>query len=87
MIAKVGQWYLDEHSTYITVFRAIVAPHILPSHVPYWLVVGKICYQTILEGYSSTLVKDNKQTFIPYSSHVGFYLVKDISQEKQEGLR
>jgi hypothetical protein len=40
MVEKVGHWYLDEGSTYIRVFRATGAPHILPSHVPYHLIVG-----------------------------------------------
>jgi hypothetical protein len=50
MISKVGHWYLDEHATYIRVFGATGAPHILPAHVPDRLVVGEICYQTILQG-------------------------------------
>jgi hypothetical protein len=58
MIAKVGHWYLDEHSTYIEVFVTTRAPHLLPAHVPDRLVVGEICYQTILQGYNATLVKD-----------------------------
>jgi hypothetical protein len=85
-ISKVGHWYLDERDTYIRVFGATRAPHILPTHVPDQLVVGEICYQTILQGYNVTLVKDKKQAFIPYGFHVGFYMVKDTAQEKQEGL-
>jgi hypothetical protein len=60
MISKVGHWYLDEHDTYIRVFRATSTPHLLPTHVPDHLVVGEICYQTILQGYNATLVKDKK---------------------------
>jgi hypothetical protein len=86
MVEKVGHWYLDERSTYIRVFGATRAPHLLPAHVPDWLVVGEICYQTILQGYNATLVKDKKRDFIPYGFHVGFYLVKDTAQAKQEGL-
>jgi hypothetical protein len=86
MIAKLGHWYLDEHSTYIRVFGATRAPHLLPYHVPYQLVMGEICYHTILQGYNDTLVKDKKQDFIPYSFHVEFYLVKDNAQAKQQGL-
>jgi hypothetical protein len=86
MISKVGHWYLDERDTYIRVFGATRAPHLLPVHVPDWLVVGEICYQTILQGYNATLVKDKKRAFIPYGFHVGFYLVKDTTQAKQEGL-
>jgi hypothetical protein len=86
MVAKVGHWYLYECSTYIRVFGATGALHLLSSHVPNWLIVGEICYHTILQGYNVMLFKDNKQAFIPYDFHVRFYLVKDISQAKQEGL-
>jgi hypothetical protein len=48
MITKVGHWYLYEHTTYIRVFGATRAPHLLPAHVPNLLIVGEICYQTIL---------------------------------------
>jgi hypothetical protein len=34
MISKVGHWYLDETMTYIRVFGATDAPHLLPAHVP-----------------------------------------------------
>jgi hypothetical protein len=53
---------------------------------PNRIVVGEICYQTILQGYNATLVKDKKHDFIPYGFHVEFYLVKDTAQAKQEGL-
>jgi hypothetical protein len=33
-----------------------------------------------MEGYNTTLVKDKKRAFIPYSFHVGFYIVKDTPQ-------
>jgi hypothetical protein len=86
IIAKVGHWYLDERDTYIRIFGAIEAPHILPVHVLDQLVVGEICYQTILQGYNATLVKDKKRVFIPYGFHVGFYMVKDTARAKQEGF-
>jgi hypothetical protein len=87
MISKVGHWYLDDHDTYISVFRATGASHMLPVYVPDRLVVGEICYQTILQGYNATLVKGKKRAFIPYGFHIGFYMVKDTSQAKKEGLR
>jgi hypothetical protein len=86
MISKVGHCYLDEHDTYVRVFRATEAAHLLLDHVPDQLVVGEICYQTILQGYNATLVKDKKRAFIPYGFHVVFYLVKGTTQEKKEGL-
>jgi hypothetical protein len=60
MTSKVGHWYLDEHTTFIMVFEATGTPHLLPTHVPDRLIVGEICYQTNLEGYNATLVKDKK---------------------------
>jgi hypothetical protein len=48
--------------------------------------MGEIYYQTILQGYNATLVKDKKHAFIPYGFHIGFYLVKDTAQAKKEGL-
>jgi hypothetical protein len=86
VIAKVGHWYLDEQETYIRVFGATGAPHLLPIYVPDRLVLGEICYQTILQGYNETLVKDKKWVFIPYGFHIGFYMVKDTVHAKQLGL-
>jgi hypothetical protein len=60
MISMVCHWYLDECATYIRVFGATGAPHILPSHVSDQFVVGEICYQTIFQGYNDTLVKEKK---------------------------
>jgi hypothetical protein len=79
MISKLGHWYLDETKTYIRVFKATNAPHLLLSHIPYQLIVGEICYQTILQGYNTTLVKDKKQPFIPYGFLVGFFIVKETA--------
>ena len=86
IISKVGHWYLDERDTYIRVISAIRAPHLLPVYVPDRLIVGEICYQSILQGYNATLVKDKKWAFIPYGFQVGLYMVKDTAQAKQEGL-
>jgi hypothetical protein len=44
MISKVGHWYFEETSTYIRVFGATGAPHLLPVHVPDRLILGEICY-------------------------------------------
>jgi hypothetical protein len=61
MIAKIVHSYLDERDTYIRVFGATRAPHLLPMPVPNQLVVGEIFYQTILQGYNATLVKYKKR--------------------------
>jgi hypothetical protein len=86
VISKVSHWYLDERETYIKVFDAIGAPHLLPVYVPDRLVLGEIYYQTILQRYNATLVKEKKWAFKPYGFHIGFHMVKDIVHAKQEGL-
>jgi hypothetical protein len=48
MISNVGQWYLDEHDTYIRVFGATGTPHLLPVDVPDCIIVGDLYYQIIL---------------------------------------
>ena len=62
----------DERETYIKVFDATGAPHLLPIYVPDRLVLGEIFYQTILQGYNATLVKEKKQAFLSYGFHIGF---------------
>jgi len=79
MISKVGHWYFEEIITYIRVFRATGAPHLLPIHVLDHLILGEICYQTILQGYNASLVKEKKREFIHYGFHIGFYMVKDTA--------
>jgi hypothetical protein len=86
VISKIGHWYLDERETYIRVFVTTEEPHLLPIYVPNWLVLGEICYQTILQGYNATLVKDKKRAFIPYGFHIGFCMVKDTAHAQQHGL-
>jgi hypothetical protein len=46
-------------------------------------VLGEIFYQTILQGYNATLVKDKKRDFIPFGFHIGFYMVKDTAHAKK----
>jgi hypothetical protein len=48
------------------------------------LVLGEIFYQTILQGFNTSLVKDKKRAFIPYGFYVGYHFVKDTTQAKKE---
>jgi len=86
VIAKIGHWYLEERETYIKDFGATGAPHLLPIYVLDRLVLREIFYQTILQGYNATLVKDKKRDFIPYGFHIGLCMVKYITHDKQIGL-
>jgi hypothetical protein len=50
------------------------------------LALGGICYQTILQGFNASLIKDKKMVSIPYGFQLEYYFVKDTTQVKQEGL-
>jgi hypothetical protein len=84
VIYKIRHWYLEETRTYIRVFGATRAPHLLPSHVLDRSVLGEIFYQTILQDFSASLVKNKKRVFIPYVFYVGCHFVKDTTQAMQE---
>jgi hypothetical protein len=67
IISLINNWYLEEKCTYFMIFGATRAPHLLPAYVPDRLALGEICYQTILQGFNASLVKDKKRVFIPYN--------------------
>jgi hypothetical protein len=79
VISRIGHWYMEERNTYIIIFGATSAPHLLPTHVLDMLVLGEIFYQTILQGFNASLVKDEKRLFIPYGFYVGYHFVKDTT--------
>jgi hypothetical protein len=84
VIPNIGHCYLEERSTYIIIFRAIKAPYLLPIYVPDKLVLGEICYHTILQGFNASLVKDKNRIFIPYGFYMGYHFMKDTTQVGQE---
>jgi hypothetical protein len=43
------------------IYGANVAPHLFPKYVPDRLVMGEICYQTILQGFNASLEKEAKK--------------------------
>jgi len=77
-------WYLEKKSTYIRIFGAMGAPHLLPAHVIDRLVLGEIYYQTILHDFNTSLVRDKKREFIPYEFYMGYHFVQDTTHAKQE---
>jgi hypothetical protein len=81
----IGNWYFEEKHTYLRIYGATIPPHLLPVYVPDRLVIGEICYHTIMQGFNATLVKDKKILFIPYGFQVGYYVVKYAKHAKQEG--
>jgi hypothetical protein len=85
LISLIGNLYLEEKCTYFRIFGAIGSPHLLPYYVPNQLDLGKYI-QTILQGFNASFIKDKKRDVIPYGFQLGYYFIKDTTQEKEEGL-
>jgi len=73
VLSNIGDWYIERDFTYIRIYGATKAPHLLPKFVPERLVLREIAYQTILHGFNAYLVKEKLKTFISYSVCIGHY--------------
>jgi hypothetical protein len=85
---RLSNWplVLGRKVHHLKIFGATRAPHLLPAYVPDRMALGEICYQTILQGFNASLVKDKKMVFIPYGFQLEYYFVKDTTQIRQVGL-
>jgi hypothetical protein len=63
LIICIGSCYIQEDLTYINIFGATTTPHLFPRYVLDRLVVGKIAYQTILQGFDASLLKEVNNFF------------------------
>lgn len=57
VLSNIGDWYIEKDLTYIRIYGATAAPHLLPKFVLDRLVLREIAYQTILHGFNAFLVK------------------------------
>jgi len=79
----MGHCYLEEKNTYVWIFGATGALDFHPAYVSDCLMLGEIWYETILQGFNASLIKDKKRDFIPYGFHIGYYIVKDTTHAKK----
>jgi len=47
-------------------------------------VLGEIFYESILQCFKTSSIKDKKREFIPYGVYVGYHFLKDTTQAKKE---
>jgi len=71
VLSNIGDWYIEKDFTYIRIYGATAAPHLLPKFVLDRLVLREIAYQTILHGFNAFLVKEKLKSFISYSLYIG----------------
>jgi hypothetical protein len=79
-ISEVGDWYVIDKGTYIRVFRAIKAPHVLPKFISDKLALQEVAYQTFVHGVGASLARDKKSLWPPLPFHVGSYGFKDVKE-------
>jgi hypothetical protein len=78
LISYIGSWYLQEDCTYLRIYGATATPHLLPKYVLDRVVLGEVAYQTVLQGFNASLLKEvKKNIFIPYNFSLGHYFLKD----------
>jgi hypothetical protein len=70
--------------TYLRICGATATPHLLPKYVPNRLVLGEIAYQTVLQGFNASLLKEARKNLIPYNFSLGHYYLKDPRHARQE---
>jgi len=83
-VSKVGDWYITERGTYIRIFRATKAPHVLPRFIPDKLALQEVAYPTLVHGVGAALIRDNKAPWPPMPFYVGSYSFKDSKEATAE---
>jgi hypothetical protein len=82
MINYIGDLYLEEDFTCIKIYGATMSPHIFPKYVKYRFDVGEIASQTILQGFNTTFLMEEK--IIPYGFILGNSFIMDPKNVRQE---
>jgi hypothetical protein len=65
IIWRVGDWYLLEYGTYIKIYGATKAPHMLSKFIPDMLVLEEITYHMVIHRIGTTLNRDKKTIWTP----------------------
>jgi hypothetical protein len=80
IIQNIGDCYLMENETYIRIYGATKAPHLLLRFVPNKLVVQEITYQIVIYGVGAALYRENKAMWHLLLLWVGSYSFENIKR-------
>jgi hypothetical protein len=84
IIKNIGDWYLMEHGTYIRIYGATKAPHLLPCFFIDKLVLQEISYQTVIHGVGVTLYHKKKDIRPLLPLWIGSYSFASLKQAQVE---
>lgn len=85
LISTIGDWYVTENGTYIRVFGATKAPHLLPKLIPDKLAIQEVAYQTLLRGVGASLARDKKAPWPALPLYIGYYGLGNVKAAREEG--
>jgi hypothetical protein len=83
-LKDIGDWYVKKYYTYIQIYGATGAPHLLPKYVPDKLLAREIAYQTIEKGATAYLSEKNKKYWPIFPIQVGSYSLENKKQDEKE---
>jgi hypothetical protein len=81
-LGKIADWYIEEHFSYIKVFRCSVPPHALPMFLPNQLVCREVAHQTVLGGLRKDLKAVQKKVWSTFPLQIGMFLLLDFGHLK-----
>lgn len=85
VLQDIGDWYIDERSTYINIYGETKAPHTLPVHVPNRLVIREVAYKTAIHGFNAYLARHQKKLCPPYPISIDLYGLTYSAWARMEG--
>jgi hypothetical protein len=84
IVRRIGDWYILEYDTYIRIYGANKAPHLLPRFILYMVVLQEIMYQIVIHKVGASLYRDKKSIWPPLPFWVESYPFGGIKQAQVE---
>jgi hypothetical protein len=86
IIRNIGDWYLMEHGTYIRIYGATKAPHLLPRFVLDKLVLQEVSYQTMIHGVRTNSLSGQEGYMASASIMDWFILIQPPSRLRMKWI-
>ena len=89
IVGSIGDWYVTENHTYIRIYRATKAPHILPKYITDHVILSKIAYQTFVHEVGATLVRKIGESWpnLPVSIRAYSFDTFTVAENMAEALQ
>lgn len=85
VLSEIGDWFVTKKFTYIRIYGATKAPHLLPKIVTEHMVLTKIIYQTYCHGMGSVFHRKRSHLWPCFPNTIGDYYVHTFSEAEKLG--